>query len=54
MDEVNPLTRQSKDPPNFGEKFGGRDIQEPEDKALHAEVHRIGVEAVARALDQAA
>jgi hypothetical protein len=54
MDEVNPLAPQSGDPMVVGEKSERRPIQELDEKALQAEAHRIGVEAVARALDQAA
>ena len=54
MDEVNPLAPQSGDPMVVGEKSERRPIQELDEKALQAEAHRIGVEAVAKALDQAA
>jgi hypothetical protein len=55
MDEVNPLAPQPGDPMlDFEEKSGHPKIQEPDEKALQAEAHRLGVEAVARALDQAA
>ena len=54
MDEVNPLAPQSGDPMDVGEKSARRPAQELDEKALQAEAHRIGVEAVARALDQAA
>lgn len=54
MDEVNPLAPQSGDPMDVGEKSARQPAQELDEKALQAEAHRIGVEAVARALDQAA
>lgn len=54
MDEQNPLAPQSGDPTDLKEKSAPRSIQEPVDEALQAEAHRIGVEAVAKALDQAA
>ena len=54
MDEVNPLAPQSGDPTDLKEESATQSIQEPVDEALQAEAHRIGVEAVARALDQAA
>jgi hypothetical protein len=54
MDEVNPLAPLSGDPADLKEKSGGQSVQEPTDEALQAEAHRIGVEAVAKALDQAA